>query len=258
MNVARRLERVRRRGAAAEDRGSLPEEARLRSELGIRPLGAGEDLLDESSFAALHQRLAAAREHATGGPTSPVPESADELLLDEELPDELEAGAGPEREPEAFALEEALARAADRADAASVALRLARRHVAAAALFVVHRGMVMGLTGAGQGLESHVEGILVPVDSDSVFAGVAQGGEAFRGPPPKSGLDARVLRALGRAEARELALLPIAIRGRVVNLLYADDGARPLAETSLGALRALATCVARTYEALIVRRKQAT
>src|SRR5262249_15143611 len=62
VNVARRLERVRRRAVGEDDK--LPEEVRLRAELGIHPLRAGEDLIDESSFAELHQRFDEVREEA--------------------------------------------------------------------------------------------------------------------------------------------------------------------------------------------------
>jgi hypothetical protein len=250
LNVARRLERVRRQAAGDDEK--LPEEVRLRAELGIRPLAADEDLIDESSFAELHQRFDAVREQAHGGP--PAGDGA-ELVLDEVLSDDAEPDApGPRRD--AHALEEALTRAPDRDAAARVATALARRHVRAAALFVVHRGMLMGLAAAGEGVEPHIEGILVPADAESVFARVVASGEPFRGAPPAAGLDLRVLRGLGRSEVREIAVLPIAIRGRVVNVLYADDGPRPLAETSLGALRALAACLARAYEHLILQRKK--
>jgi len=248
VNVARRLERVRRRAVGEDD--ELPEEVRLRAELGIHPLGADEDLIDESSFAELHQRFDAVREQAHGGPPAGA-----ELVLDDVLPDDVEPDAG-DAERDALALEEALSRATDRDAAARVALALARRYARAAALFVVHRGMVMGLVGAGEGLESRVEGILVPSDAESVFARVAASGEPFRGAPPESGLDLRVLRGLGRSPVREIALLPIAIRDRVVNVLYADDGPHPLSETRLGALRALTACIARAYEQLILQRKK--
>ncbi|HTY17727.1 MAG TPA: hypothetical protein VMH82_08365 [Myxococcota bacterium] len=252
LNVARRLERVRRRAAGDDEK--LPEEVRLRAELGIRPLAADEDLIDESGFVELHSRFEAMRERALGGP--PVGEAA-ELVLDEVLPDEPEAEP-PDASADARSLEEALARASDRDAAARVAIALARRHAQTAVLFVVHRGVVMGLVGEGEEPLPPVQGILVPADSESVFARVAARGEPFRGAPPESGLDLRVLRALGRHRVKQLAVLPIAIRGRVVNLLYADDGPRALAETSLGALHALTVCIARTYEQLILKRKRAS
>ena len=248
VNVARRLERVRRRAVGDDEK--LPEEVRLRAELGIRPLADDEDLIDESSFAELHQRFDAVREQAQGGPPAGA-----ELVLDDVLADDAELAADAPA-CDALALEEALSRAPDRDAAARFAIALARRYAGAAALFVVHRGLVMGLLGDGDGLASHVEGILVPSDAESVFARVAASGEPFRGRPPETGLDLRVLRGLGRSQVREIAVLPVAIRGRVVNVLYADDGPRPLSETSLGALHALTSCVARAYENLILQRKR--
>ncbi len=203
----------------------------------------GEDLIDESSFAELHQRLVLAREQAAGGPVSGAePEPVD---------------APPAELPrDAASLEALLAAAPDRDDAGRVAIALARLHVPAAALLIVHRGMVMGLFGAGGDLERHIGAVLVPIDADSVLAHAATSGEPYLGAPPQGALDARVLRALGRAEVREIAVLPIAVRRRVVNLLYVDAGPQRLAETALGALHALTLCVAHSYERLILARKQ--
>jgi len=263
VNVAKKLERVRREAAALRD--DRPEEVRLREALGIRPLGQGEDLIDESGFAALHQRLASARELAAGGPAegaeaAPSEAEADaELLLDDEV---LEEGGVRQTEAparklpnDAVALEALLDAATDRESAGRAVIALSRLHVAAAALLVVHRGMVMGLLGDGGDLASRIEAVLVPVDVDSVLARAAHG-EPYRGAPPRGALDVRLLRALGRADAREIAVLPISLHGRVVNVLYVDAGHKVIAETALGALHALTLCVARTYERLILARRK--
>jgi hypothetical protein len=255
VNVAKKLERVRRE--AVVERDDRPEEVRLREALGIRPLGQGEDLIDESGFADMLQRLVAKREAAAGGPAAaaanepltPEAESDDELLLDEEVTD-VAVACDP------VAYEAQLADATDRDLAARAALALARLHVDAAALLVVHRGMVMGLAGSGGELDARIEAMLVPIDAESAFAQVAAKGAPYRGAPPTAALDARVLRALGRGSVRELTILPVAVRGRVVNLLYADNGSRPLAETALGALSALTVLIARSYERIILSRKQ--
>jgi hypothetical protein len=254
MNVAKKLETVRR--TAAAERDERPEEIRLREALGIKPLAANEDLIDESSFAQLHQKLACARERAAGGPAAGMDEGEEEVLLDqvEEVPEET-AAPGVELPSDPVGLEAVLAAAPDRDVAARAALALARMHFEAAALLVVHRGMVMGLRGAGGELESRIEGVLVPLDAESVFAQVATSNQPYRGAPPNGALDGRVLRALGRGAAVEIAILPIALRGRVVNLLYVDAGAQPLAETALGAASALTTCVSRAYERLILALK---
>jgi len=244
VNVAKKLERVRRDAAAEPD--PRPEEVRLRDALGIRPLGAGEDLIDERDFATLHERLVEARERAAGGPA----DAPGELVLADVVPEEVPADPN-----DPVSLEAALAASPDRDAAVRAALALARLHVEAAALLVVHRGMVIGLAGSGGDLERRIGALLVPIDAESVFAHAAAANEPYRGAPPAGTLDARVLRALARAAVREVAVLPVAVRGRVVNLLYVDHGARPLAETALGALSSLTVCVARCYERLILAQK---
>ena len=246
-NVAKKLEAVRKRALAQPD--DRPEEVRLREALGIGPLGHGEDLIDENDFARLHEQLVVARERAAGGAPA-----ADELVLDEVVPDHASRAVALPEDP--VALEALLGAAVDRDAAARAALALARRHVEAAALLVVHRGMVMGLLGSGGELERRIEAVLVPLDAESVFAQTAARNEPYRGAPPQSSLDARVLRALGRASAREMALLPVAVRGRVVNMLYVDGGDAAIAETALGALSVLTVCIARSYERIILSRKR--
>ena len=65
-----------------------------------------------------------------------------------------------------------------------------------------------------------------------------------------------MLDAVGRPAAHAVLLQPVSIRGRVVNLLYADNGPDPLGDTSVAALAALAHTVARAYERLILAAKR--
>ena len=53
-------------------------------------------------------------------------------------------------------------------------------------------------------------------------------------------------------------MLPLAIRDRVVNVLYADNGDQPLPETAVAALEAVGTCVSKAYERIIHYRKRLT
>jgi hypothetical protein len=138
---------------------------------------------------------------------------------------------------------------------ASLALRLARRHARAAALFVVHRGVVVGLRCEADGLEHPIEGIMVPADGESLFAGPVSSGETLHCGTTSHPMDARILRAMGRGDARDRIVVPVSIGGRVVNLLYADNGLDALGATSIAALQALAACVAAVYERLIIQRK---
>jgi hypothetical protein len=97
---------------------------------------------------------------------------------------------------------------------------------------------------------------LIPIDAESVLADTAASGRPFRGAPCRSETDARFFEFLGRRDVREAVVLPVKIRDRVVNLLYADNGGAPLPETALAALEALCARIARAYETLILERKQ--
>ena len=234
-NAVRKRERVRQKEAVElHDRH---EEVRLREAICIGALGENEDLIDESSFAALHPKLEAARERAAGGPVT---------------------NAAAPFPHDAVALEALLVSAPDRDSAARAALAIARLHVEAAALLVVHRGMVTGVLGSGGELERHIEGVQVPIDADSVLASVAASGEPYRGAPSEAPIDARIWRTLDRSGAHEISILPIALAGRIVSLLYVDAGPKPLAESAIGAMQALTLCVARAYERLILARKRAS
>ena len=97
--------------------------------------------------------------------------------------------------------------------------------------------------------------MLVPSQAASIYTQPAVDGEMFRGRPPHDGLDGRLLRAIGRPGVHEVIVLPVVIRGRVVNLLYADNGADPLPDTSAAALHAVAATIAAAYERLILETK---
>jgi len=239
-------------------------EARTREQFGIGTLTEEEELIDESTFSRMHARLAAAGGGADG--EGHAKQLEDELLLEEiatELPvgsrapknasDALVAAAGP---GEVSALEAQIRAAKSRDEVARLALRIALVHARAAALLVVNRGVIAGLCGAGEGIASRVEGVMIPAESDSLFARPVAEGKPFRGSLPPTGVDRRVLRALGRGDACEVALLPIRIGSRVVNLLYADNGPHAISDTGLAALRALGVGVARAYERLILERKR--
>jgi hypothetical protein len=167
--------------------------------------------------------------------------------------------ASPPATPvEVARLEARLQGACNRDEVALLALRLARRYARAAALFVVHRGVVAGLRGEADGRSSPVESIMVPADADSLFADPLSSGETLRCGTTSHAMDARILRAMGRGDARDRIVVPVSIGGRVVNLLYADNGADALGATSIAALQALAARVAAAYERLIVERKRQT
>jgi hypothetical protein len=204
-------------------RRHFDETAAERRALGIDALAPHEELSSPESFAALHD--AAAGRSDRPADAKPPPESLDAHL---HAPDPWEA------------VRRCLA----------VAVRFAR----IAALFVV-RDRIAGLQAAGP---------VVRQDLTGVFAG-----ESLRSPLLRAAATGRVTRgvlcrhaerplidALG-SPAGEAVVLPIKLRGRVVNLLYAEaliDAERDLA---CAALAALAEGMGRVYEALARCRKAA-
>jgi hypothetical protein len=249
------------------------QEARTRQEFGLETLTDEEELIDDTTFSEMHDELS--KDLLDGSDTQPVldelgaaapvefMDEEDEFLLEEiatELPSQTEALAkdcgAPADSAVVAALERQLADAKNRDEVAAVTLRIARYHARVAALFVVNQGLVAGLRGSGEGLEDRLEGIMIPTSADSLMATPLETREPVRGGAPPGSVDQRVLRAMGRDEIQELAVLPICIGERVVNLLYVDNGSEPLAKTSLAALRVLCTAVGRVYERLILKRKR--
>jgi hypothetical protein len=231
--------------------------------LGMTPLDDGQELIDEETFSSLHERWQGVSEEPEEEPQAPArtPEPTPAEPEREEVP-EAHSGKADDGETEALpgavhvaALEAELEAARDRDTVGRIALRIARFHASAVALFVVRGGMVSGFRGDGEGMNESLDGILIPAEVDTIFSRPATARATFRGPPPEGGIDARVLGALSRKGVREALVHPIAIRDRVINLLYADNGSEPLAETSVAALAALCDCVARAYERLILERK---
>ena len=260
-------------GSKPDDEQKREQEAHTRQQLGLETLTDDEELIDDTTFSEMHDELS--KDRLGGSDTQPVLdelgatasadlfEEEDELLLEEiatELPAQTDVvvkdcGA-PADSAVVAALERQIADANDRDEVAALTLRIARYHARVAALFVVNQGLVAGLCGSGEGLEDRLEGIMIPTSADSLMAKPLETGELVRGGAPPGSVDQRVLRAMGRDEIEELAVLPICIGKRVVNLLYVDNGSAPLAKTSLAALRVLCAAVGRVYERLILERKR--
>jgi hypothetical protein len=209
------------------------------------------DLIDEATFSSLHQ-------HWNCQTPFPALEQATELEPEPEARtvDLPRTAPAQEAVPPAAALERELAVAADRDTVGRLALAIARLHADAAALFVVRGGMIAGFCGDGSVIRANIDGILIPVDADSIFAGPAADGNVFRGVPLERGLDGRVLAALGRRGRRATLVLPIAVRDRVINLLYVDAGEGGFAETNVAALVALCRCVGDAYERIVIAHKR--
>jgi hypothetical protein len=234
------------------------------SALSLQPLAAGEELTNELVLA-----------HGSWSSTPvEVPEDAEpfafgrdasddsELLLEEiaELPARTPAAsriAAPSGPGEVAMLEAMLQGAEERDGVVELALRLSLAFARHAALFVVRGDSVAAHRCAGPDIRTEPSEIVVPLAAPSLFSRPAINGLPFRGQPPHDGTDGRILEALGRCGTQEVLIQPVSIRGRVVNLLYADNGGDALGDTQVAALDALARTVSAAYERLILEAKRA-
>lgn len=156
------------------------------------------------------------------------------------------------------AIEAELDGCASRAHVPRLAAHLAGAYTAAAACFVVHEDVAdeEGRIRVGEGLRA--DGTRVRAAAQGIFPGVVSSGEPYRGAPPERGPAIDVLRALGRADVGEIVVQPILARGRVVSLLYADNGSEPMSDASTAALAAVCQRVSRTYTRLLLERRRAS
>jgi hypothetical protein len=154
----------------------------------------------------------------------------------------------------AAALEDELGRCTQREAAARLGVYLAGTYAAGTALFAVHRGLIQGI--CSEGMADQGSGLLFPSDAPSLFAEVVASGWAVRSAPPERPLDRRILRVLGRQHVREIAVLPVMLRGRAVNLLYADNGPEALGAASVAALSAVCDQIADAYRRVILAGKR--
>jgi hypothetical protein len=91
----------------------------------------------------------------------------------------------------------------------------------------------------------------MPLDTPSVFQGVTRNRAVFVGRLGPEGANQKFLEAIGKKAGGTAALIPIAVRGRVVNLLWGDSGATGAGRGDLGQLMAHMQKIPRAYLRII-------
>ena len=87
-------------------------------------------------------------------------------------------------------------------------------------------------------------------DVPSVFQLVVESRAHFLGRLTKTEVNIRFLKVLGKKVPLSAFLLPVLARGRVVNVLYADNGHKSHCTVNIGELLILAQKIAGCYESL--------
>jgi len=163
--------------------------------------------------------------------------------------------AAPLAVPEAADPEEA-ARAIDAAttrdEVVAAVLALGRCFYRRVIFFIVREPWVIGWDGAGDDMDrTRAAALRVPLDLPSVFRGVTRDRNVFVGRLGPEETDRGFLEAIGKKPSTTAALLPVAVRGRVVNLVWGDSGSRGAGRADLGQLLAFMQKVPRAYLRII-------
>ncbi len=217
-----------------------------------------EDLINEADFAQLYAQ-------AMG--------DEGELLLSEEVDDPAVsapriaepigrvplgvASSEPPLEPLDFAqAQQQLAHTTGREDIARVLLRFAVSKFKRALLLSVHRDLLLGWHGAGQGVrEKAVRRIGVSLKEQNTFRLVAQTRSHFVGPLKRTPGMAVFFKLLGGGFPQTAVVMPMLVHERPVHMLYVDQGPDQLTPPDLGDLLILSQSVGRSYDALIRQRQ---
>jgi len=239
---------------------------------------AAGDLMDEAEFDAIYGKSGSYP--LPGAP--PAPEDGEEILdlvevveappLTSALLESLSTGPGhapparfvpigprqDEPEPSPLGFGEAvrfLEGVEERGAIARTVLRYARSRFRRAVILTVHHGMAQGWAGLGEKLGVEAVGrIRIALGAPGIVDTVVQTRAHFLGPIPKTEANVRLLKSLGGGVPQNALLVPILALGRVVNVIYADDGRGGMVDASgVGELLILATRIAKSYDALLAR-----
>jgi hypothetical protein len=142
--------------------------------------------------------------------------------------------------------------AATRDDVVAAVLALGRCYFKRVIFFIVREPWVLGWDGTGEGMDrARAASLQMPLDTPSVFQGVTRNRTVFVGRLGPEGANQEFLEAIGKKAGTTAALFPIAVRGRVVNLIWGDSGATGAGRGDLGQLMAHIQKIPRAYLRII-------
>ena len=120
--------------------------------------------------------------------------------------------------------------------------------------------LVTGWHGAGEGVRPEaVRRIGIALRGGNTWKLVRDTRSHFIGPVKRDATATVFYRLLGASGRfpQTAVMLPLLVRGRVVHMLYVDNGPDQLTPPDIGELLILAQSVTRSYEAIVKQRKSA-
>jgi hypothetical protein len=157
--------------------------------------------------------------------------------------------------PDPDAVGAAIDAAASRDEVVENVLALARHYFRRVIFFIVREPWVLGWTGAGEGMDRELaQSLRIPLDEPSVFRMASRDKTVFMGRLGPEEQNQAFARALAKRPQTNAVLLPVMVRGRVVNLIYGDNGAGGNVKPRLGDLLVRLQKVPRAYLRIIRKR----
>jgi hypothetical protein len=121
--------------------------------------------------------------------------------------------------------------------------------------FIVREPWVLGWNGTGEGMDrSLATSLRIPLEKPSVFRTVAEAKTVFIGRLGLEEENQSFLKTLAKRPGTNIALFPVVVKGRVVNLIYGDQGAAGNVKADLGELMVFIQKVPRAYLRIIRKR----
>lgn len=146
---------------------------------------------------------------------------------------------------------------ADGRDAvARAVLRYARSKAARAVLLSIQGDVALGWDAVGEDLDPAVARTIVfPLTSPSAFRLVRESRSHYIGPLGKDAANVRFLKLAGKKWPSSAVLLPVLFRGRVVYILYVDNGHKQQVNPEVGELLILSQNISRSMEQMVAKRQ---
>lgn len=151
---------------------------------------------------------------------------------------------------------EMLANPVDRDHVAVAIVAAANREAARAVLFMVKGGVITGWKGAGLGITDRlVDGLSVQLDKPTIFKEVVEDKVFYKGPILQIPENLQLMTALGGVIPQEAVACPLVIRGKVMGVLYCDNGPGAMIKGDVGRLEGLMAKASMSLEILILKTK---
>ena len=142
--------------------------------------------------------------------------------------------------------------ATSRDEVVSAVLALGRCYYKRVLFFIVREPWIIGWDGTGEGMDrARAAALRIPLDLPSVFQVVTRDRTVFVGRLGPEETNTTFLETIGKKRGTTAAVLPVAVKGRAVNLIWGDSGGRGAGRADIGELMGHMLKIPRAYTRII-------